>query len=266
MKRVSILSLILIFAFCGLVGAAGTNWNGYPIVKVLSGGKELKTSVPAISVKGQTFVSIPILKQLGLTVTGDAKNVKIELPKPKEPEKSISYEDMAEISKNVGIVHAVFPDGTGKQGSGVILPNNVFVTACHVACGASSLRIELNGNTYSTYGKGLFENSDTDLYGVTINAPSTIRVNAETQPEGTIVYAIGYPGGKYKVTKGYVYGTIDLAGRVISNTAPIDGGSSGGALINADGELIGLTLSSSLLTDKNLARSMYTVNEELARK
>src|SRR5438309_698996 len=83
-KKALLLSLILIFALCGTVYAAG-GWNGFAIVKVTSGGKELQSTEPAVIVKGKTFVSLSILKKMGLSISGNTKNVKIELPKPKTP-------------------------------------------------------------------------------------------------------------------------------------------------------------------------------------
>lgn len=260
MKKIMLLSILMVFAFSGALYAAG-GWNGFATVKVVSGGKEVKASEPAIQVKGKTFVPVSILKQLGISVLGDAKKVTLELPKLPVPDPRLPYEQMVEISKNVGIVHAVFPDGTGKQGSGVILPDGVFVTACHVACGASRLSITIDGQTYNTNGQALFQDNRIDVYGVKIDAPSTITINTDTPKVGSMVYAVGYPHGKYRVVEGTYFTTLDLngLGRTNSTKGRVDAGQSGGALLDNDGELIGLTLSGSNLTDITLSASMYTV-------
>lgn len=73
---------------------------------------------------------------------------------------------------------------------------------------------------------------------------------------GDVVYAVGYPGGDFNVTSGMHIrrrssDDIELWDEVVTewdqSTASIAPGSSGGALVNAKGELVGMTVGHDLL-------------------
>ena len=60
---------------------------------------------------------------------------------------------------------------------------------------------------------------------------------------GEPVVAVGYPGGKYKVTTGNVHG-IQISDKLLGTTAEIAQGNSGGPLLNSKGEVIGINTQS----------------------
>jgi hypothetical protein len=98
-KKLSLLSLTLILAFCGTVYAAG-GWNGFATVRVTSAGKAILAPDPAIVVKGKTFVPLSLLKQAGISVTGDTKSINIELPK--QDSKGNDINDIVQQIKGLG--------------------------------------------------------------------------------------------------------------------------------------------------------------------
>lgn len=77
MKRVAqtIAVLLLVFS-CGIVLGASHhgNYKGYPIVKLIVNGSEVKNDVPAINFNGVTLVPLRIISEtLGVPVNWDSK-------------------------------------------------------------------------------------------------------------------------------------------------------------------------------------------------
>jgi S1-C subfamily serine protease len=242
MRKIVVSALLIFFAMSGFAYAAGAlKWNGFPIVNILSGGSVVKLATPAVTIQNQTYLPVSLLKKLGLTVKSDSRGVSVDMPEPVLKASPLSVQQLLDISKNVGIVYAYFPDGSAKQGSGFVVDGGYFITNYHVAGGANRLAITIEGKTYSTSGEFAFQDEDHDYYGVKIGATSTLKLNPVPPPNGSHVYAIGYPKAHYMVSEGVVVGTIELGGvKFTSNTARIDNGSSGGILLNEIGEVVGI--------------------------
>ena len=134
------------------------------------------------------------------------------------------------------------------MGSGVLLSANGDAVTCgHVANGVQRLVAEMKDGT----------KREVTIYDIDTTADiSHIRVVGsglpylETSNEvqtGDTVYALGYPGGgSAKVTTGVVTDTQnqDYLTTLIESTASVISGNSGGALVDAQGRLVGVTVSS----------------------
>lgn len=141
-------------------------------------------------------------------------------------------------------------------GSGVIVDSKgVIVTNAHVVHMASSIFVVLNDGT-SIRGKVVYENPRDDLAIVRINPPKALTQVALAKPDdlmiGETVVAIGNPLGlENSVTAGVISGKgreiyssrgEKISDDLIQTDAPINPGNSGGALLNLDGELVGINV------------------------
>ena len=139
-------------------------------------------------------------------------------------------------------------------GSGVIIrEDGLVLTNYHVINGADSLLVTLPNGSWAP-ATIVGEDKDTDLAllkiekgGVNIKLPTLSFANSNKQHIGDVVLAIGNPYGYGQtVTQGIISATgranINLANfeDFIQTDATISIGNSGGALINTDGELIGI--------------------------
>ena len=135
-------------------------------------------------------------------------------------------------------------------GSGVIVRGNgVIVTNAHVVKGADELKVVLNDRREFS-AEVVAQDEETDLAVLRIDTEGEImpslRVGADAEPEiGDIVLAIGNPFG---VGQTVTSGIISALGRTnvsdissaIQTDAAVNPGNSGGALVNLQGELIGV--------------------------
>lgn len=135
-------------------------------------------------------------------------------------------------------------------GSGVIVRGNgVIITNAHVVKGADELKVVLNDRR-EFEAEVVAQDEETDLAVLRIDTNGEImpslRVGADSEPEiGDIVLAIGNPFG---VGQTVTSGIISALGRTnvsdissaIQTDAAVNPGNSGGALVNLQGELIGV--------------------------
>ena len=152
-----------------------------------------------------------------------------------------------EQSKAVVIIEALDERGsvTG-QGSGFIVTSQgAVVTNLHVVQGASSLRVKLpGGDTYKT--SDLVDVDETkDIAIVKVKGfklPVVTLGDSDKAETGEPVVAISSPEGLVNsISTGVLSGVRRFdTHRVFQITAPISQGSSGGALFNSRGEVIGI--------------------------
>ncbi len=136
------------------------------------------------------------------------------------------------------------------EGSGFIVdPNGLIATNLHVIKGAYSASVTLgNGDTYDSV---LVADADTrkDLALIQIKAVDLKAVklgDSDSLQVGQHVIAVGNPRGLLiganSVSDGIVSAVRQVEGmRLLQTTAPISHGSSGGPLLNDNGEVIGVT-------------------------
>ena len=168
---------------------------------------------------------------------------------------------------------------TGGAGSGVILSENGYIiTSAHVITGASKITVQLHdGKEYEAQVVGSYVEGDIAVIKIDATGLTPAEVaDSDTVKQGAVCYAVGNPEGQFSgsISEGIVsaldrtisvtvenesYGnnfnqsfgfgfsfgnglsssqTIQL--NVIQMTAAVSPGNSGGALYNANGELIGI--------------------------
>lgn len=165
--------------------------------------------------------------------------------------RSGSAQTVGEIARSqaraVVVVEALDERGTlVSQGSGfLVTPNGAIVTSLHVLRGGVSMRVRLgNGDIYLTT-----EVVDVDeLKDIAIlrikgyDLPVVTLGDSEKTEVGSEVIVISSPEGLTNtVSTGIISGVRKLdTHRVFQITAPISQGSSGGALFNSSGEVIGI--------------------------
>jgi len=164
-----------------------------------------------------------------------------------KPEKS--FEELAQLASSVVMiaVHDVEGEILG-TGSGIMIGKNGFIlTNNHVASGGRfySVRIEDEEEIYST-DEVIKYNSTTDLAVIRIQKqlkPIPIYKGKKKLVRGQKVVAIGSPLGLFNsVSNGIISGFRNIDNvDMIQFTAPISHGSSGGALLNMQGEVIGIS-------------------------
>ena len=136
-------------------------------------------------------------------------------------------------------------------GSGVIITSDGYIlTNHHVVDGASEITVELSdGRTLGA--KSIGSDAPSDLAVLKIDAVNLQPIglaNSDTVQVGDVVLAIGNPLG---IGQTVTLGIISAKGRAtgvgdgsyedfLQTDAPINRGNSGGALVNAKGELIGI--------------------------
>ncbi|MES1171129.1 MAG: S1C family serine protease [Actinomycetota bacterium] len=133
-------------------------------------------------------------------------------------------------------------------GSGFALDEHTLVTNKHVVDNAKNIEV-------STYDGRIIQataaatTTIADIAIVTTEEPlgTTHAALAEADPaEGDVVTIVGYPsGGRLTTTSGVVLGTTTdplaaAAGSVLASTAVVEPGSSGSAVFNAAGEVVGV--------------------------
>ncbi|MCI8285654.1 MAG: trypsin-like peptidase domain-containing protein [Firmicutes bacterium] len=160
-----------------------------------------------------------------------------------------SYEELALLSSSVVLI--TLHNAAGQilgTGSGIMIGKNGFIlTNHHVACRGTllSVTIEEDDQIYET-NEIIKYNQHLDLALIRIDRqlnPIPIYKNDKKPVRGQKVVAIGSPLGLFNsVSDGIISGFRKLDGvEMIQFTAPISHGSSGGALLNMNGEVIGIS-------------------------
>lgn len=160
-----------------------------------------------------------------------------------------SFEQLALLASSVVMI--MIHDKKGEpigSGSGIMIGRKGYIlTNQHVASGGSfyTVRIEEDDNCYRT-DEIIKYNNVLDLAVIRIDRtldPLPVYNRAEKLVRGQKVVAIGSPMGLFNsVSDGIIAGFRKLDDvDMIQFTAPISSGSSGGALLNMYGEVIGIS-------------------------
>jgi len=160
-------------------------------------------------------------------------------------------------------------------GSGVIIsPDGYIITNNHVIDGAQSIEITTNDNkTYDAELVGTDPNTDIALLKIEANEPLKYTTFGDSNSVriGEWVLAVGNPFNlNSTVTAGIISAkSRDLSGRntqsFIQTDAAVNPGNSGGALVNINGELIGINTAISSQTGSYIGYS-FAVPSNIARK
>lgn len=243
---------------------------GQPVAFV--NGDAVKLTAPAVQKSGVTFVPLRFVSQaLACTVAYDPAKQRIDItptdtastassgsssdsavapPSPSASSASnMSIEEVGKLADRVVYIET-YDAGNNviASGSGVVTgANGEILTNAHVIEGAASAKVVFNdGSSVTTSTVALIDKtrdlallqvSKTDLPQVAIGDSGKLVLGQE-------VVAIGSPLGlSGTLTVGYISATTrQVDGETfIQTSTPIDHGSSGGALFNLHGELVGIT-------------------------
>lgn len=156
------------------------------------------------------------------------------------------------------VVSIVVYDTTGEKGnaSGVVFKDGYIITNDHVYADIPNARfiiIDANGKEYDAY--YVAGDTRTDIAVLRTDASLTAATFCDSNEVivGEDAMAIGYPAGAYEKAI-FTMGTVSSSGRRVTGTtsystkmiqtdSAINPGSSGGALVNAYGQVIGITSS-----------------------
>ena len=160
-------------------------------------------------------------------------------------------------------------------GSGVIIsPDGYIVTNNHVIEGAQTIEITTNDNkTYTAELIGTDSNTDIALLKIEALEPFSYSIFGDSNEAkvGEWVLAVGNP---FNLTSTVTAGIIsaksrDLSGKTtqsfIQTDAAVNPGNSGGALVNTNGELIGINTAITSQTGSYIGYS-FAVPSNIARK
>lgn len=169
-------------------------------------------------------------------------------PAQTEAPKERSYEELAALAQSVVMIIILDESGTPvASGSGIAVhPDGYILTNCHVIREGHSfcVRIENDDNIYDSVELIKYHPVfDLALIRIQKKMPPLPIYNDRRQlRRGEKVFAIGSPMGLFNsVSDGIISGFRTIKDReMIQFTAPISHGSSGGALLNCCGEVIGI--------------------------
>ena len=169
---------------------------------------------------------------------------------PKIYNQSLTAEQIYKKVSNAVVVILAYDskDKLSSQGSGVVINDNGYVvTNYHVLAGNDRLEI-LHNKEIVTYVGIIGIDVEKDILILKIDAkkfPSLKICDSKTLTIGERVYAIGSPlGFENTISEGIISGLRsyeDYESNFIQITASISSGSSGGAVVNDKGELIGIS-------------------------
>ena len=152
-----------------------------------------------------------------------------------------------ELLTRVHPVLAIVQTGRHGAGAGVLAGDGLVLTNHHVVARGRSVQVTLDDDA-SYEARVLSRNPEVDLalLGIPANGhPSAVFSEREPRP-GEMVFAFGHPWGQRAVLTGGVLSAVTTARTrsgeipVLRTDARLAPGNSGGPLLNAAGEVIGL--------------------------
>ena len=180
-----------------------------------------------------------------------------------QPRQELSFEALAALAKSVVMITAIGNDNTPLAAfSGIIVGSHGYIlTNNHAVRNGSAflVRIENDNNVYQAY-QVIKYHTNFDLAIIRIARecePIRVYGGTEDLARGQKVCAIGSPMGLFNsISDGIISGFRKLDDMdMIQFTAPISDGCSGGALLNMQGELIGICTAGIKGQNLNLAVS-----------
>ena len=145
-------------------------------------------------------------------------------------------------------------------GSGFFISEDgEIATAAHVIEGASRIKVRLSDGRELFVKEVVSCDFDKDIAIIKVtakNLPAPLEISRDTADVGDTVYAIGSPGGRRgEMTSGEITRfsmVYDRSGLIVFS-AHIEGGSSGGPLLDARGRAVGINVAVSAFVEEYLA-------------
>ena len=138
-------------------------------------------------------------------------------------------------------------DSEGSQGSGFFVAPNKIATAIHVVTGAGldTVRVRSGDIGYAIQGVIAYDaQNDIVVLKVSGEGVPLVLGNSEAVRSGATVFSVGYSLDRYNVAKGSV-DSLQRRGRCIEVTSHTVPGTSGGPMLNTEGEVIGMNVAGS---------------------
>ncbi len=264
MKRIGSLLLVSIFAGAITLGSYKLLFekNNYKIVTSEAKAPTFTASYTPTSAAGAGIneVDFTMAAQKTVDAVVHVKNLSIVSSGPRNIMEFI-YGFQREEQPQVGI------------GSGVIIsPDGYIVTNNHVIQNASKLEVSLNNNkTYEATLIGTDPNSDIALIKIepNENLPYLAFGDSDNTKVGQWVLAVGNP---FDLTSTVTAGIISAKARdlgrnqsFLQTDAAVNPGNSGGALVNTNGDLIGINTAITSQTGSYVGYS-FAVPSNIAKK
>ena len=152
-----------------------------------------------------------------------------------------------ELLERVRPLLALVTNGRRGAGAGILAGDGLVLTNLHVGGRARSVQVQLDdGSSYDARVIASDPHVDLALLQIPSNGHAAAVFSSEKPRPGELVYAFGHPWGQRNVLTGGVLSAVtSLRGRhgelpVLRADVQLAPGNSGGPLLNASGEVIGL--------------------------
>ena len=173
--------------------------------------------------------------------------------------------DLETVAKNCKdscvMIYSYLPDGTILQGSGWVYDGYV-VTAKHVVDGATKIDVFFDDSKYSMGASVVPIETELDVAVLVTytTKPSVALGDSDKLNEGEKLVSITSPKGAQNTVEECIYsGLTNSRDRIRIADTSMTGGSSGGAIFNFDGDIIGMNLSE--VNDTDGIISAISVND-----
>ena len=265
MKRIGSLLLVSVFAGAITLGAYKLLFEkaNYAIISQNDAGSVINTSFTPTSAKGAGINEVDFTNAAETTVNAVVHVKNVSLSKSPTTIFDFFYGSGGSVTPQVG------------TGSGVIISQDGYiVTNNHVIARASQLQVTLNNNkTYKAELIGADPNSDIALIKIETDdkLPYLAFGDSDNAKIGEWVLAVGNP---FNLTSTVTAGIVSAKARsldtrtnqsFIQTDAAVNPGNSGGALVNTNGDLIGINTAISSQTGSYVGYS-FAVPSNIAKK
>lgn len=202
---------------------------------------------------------------------GQAREVKTE----KKEHKQVLYNGGGGLTQNerllagTVVIHSILSDGDGAQGSGFAINSRQVVTNHHVIDnGGRIVLTDANGNELNGRVSQMNEEHDLAIIEGDFSAIPSLVLSKTEPAVGEVIWVAGAPKGfQGTLSTGIISAHRDrsyLGFESYQVTAPISPGSSGGPVMNSEGEIVGVSVAS--VTDGqslNFAIPVHLIEELL---
>ena len=180
----------------------------------------------------------------GITINNDAYSKDVEY----KNEEFINVTVYEKINPAIVLIEAQLPDGLSSGTGCVINKKGIILTSSHVINNSSYIEVTTSkGETYKAeIIKSENENDDLALLKINPQKPLTTTIklgDSSIVKVGQKVLAIGNPFGFNGTLTTGIVSRIDYERNKIQTDAAINPGSSGGPILNTNGEVIGISQS-----------------------